>query len=315
VDHLNIALGTMYFGTRLDDTASFALLDQFVDAGGTIIDTADCYAFWADPSGRGGQSEAVIGRWLTRRPGMRERIVLSTKVGAEPTGPGDWPANRQGLSAEAIGKAVHGSLHRLATDHIDVYWAHMEDRSVPDAETVAALGELVTDGLVGRLGASNHPVWRVERARRIAEQGGVAGYTALQLRHSYVYPRPWASVPDQGHRFGWVTDEVLDYVHSEPTLALWAYTSLLNGTYTRTDRPLPEAYDHPGTARRLPVLAQVAKELGVSRNAVVVSWLANAEQPITPIVGVSTPDQLDEAVEGARLILDPDLRQQLDEPR
>ncbi|MEU8076885.1 aldo/keto reductase [Catellatospora citrea] len=312
---LNLALGAMHFGTRLDDKASFALLDGFVDGGGTIIDTADCYSFWADPSGYGGQSEAVIGRWLAARPGIRDRITLSTKVGAEPTIPGDWPASRQGLSAAAIGEAVRGSLKRLGTEHVDVYWAHMEDRSVPPAETVAALGRLVDDGLVGRLGASNHPVWRVERARRIAAVSATAGYTALQLRHSYVHPRPWATVPDQGHRFGWVTDEVLDYVTTDPEMSLWAYTALLNGGYTRDDRPLHEAYDHPGTSRRLAALAEVARELGASRNAVVLSWLVGGQPAITPIVGVSTPAQLDEALAGARLTLDPQLRRLLDEPR
>ncbi|WP_144124319.1 aldo/keto reductase [Catellatospora sichuanensis] len=312
---LNLALGTMHFGTRLDDKASFALLDGFVDGGGTIIDTADCYSFWADPSGYGGQSEAVIGRWLAARPGTRDRVTLSTKVGAEPTTPGDWPANRQGLSAAAIGGAVRGSLKRLGTEHVDVYWAHMEDRSVPLAETVAALGRLVDDGLVGRLGASNHPVWRVERARRIADVSATAGYSALQLRHSYVYPRPWATVPDQGHRFGWVTDEVLDYVAAEPSMSLWAYTALLNGAYTRDDRPLHEVYDHPGTARRLAALAEVARELGVSRNEVVLSWLVGGQPALTPIVGVSTPAQLDEALAGARRTLDPHLRRILDEPR
>src|SRR5690349_8726648 len=100
---LRLALGTMNFGTQLDDKASFALLDGFVDGGGTIIDTADCYSFWADPSGYGGQSEAVIGRWLAARPGMRDQVTLSTKVGAEPTISGDWPASRQGL--EIVGSA------------------------------------------------------------------------------------------------------------------------------------------------------------------------------------------------------------------
>ncbi|MFE9955163.1 hypothetical protein [Micromonospora sp. NPDC005299] len=94
-------------------------------------------------------------------------------------------------------------------------------------------------GAVGRLGASNHALWRVERARGVARANGWSGYTALQLRHPYLKPRPDASVPDQGHRFGWVTDEVLDYVSSDRELTLWAYTPLLNGSYTRDERPLP----------------------------------------------------------------------------
>ncbi|GAA3163388.1 aldo/keto reductase [Planomonospora alba] len=312
MDKVNLALGAMYFGTRLDESAAFDLLDRFVDAGGTLIDTADCYAFWSDPSGRGGQSEEVIGRWLARRPGMRDRVRLSTKAGAEPVGPGEWPANRQGLSAPAIRSAVEGSLRRLGTDRIDLYWAHMEDRATPVEETVGAFAELVGAGKALRLGCSNHPLWRVERARQIAWRGGLPGYTALQLRHSYVQPRPGASVPDQGHRFGWVTDEVVDYVHSDPGLSLWVYTALLNGAYTRADRPLADAYDHPGTTRRLAALARVADELGVSRNQVVLAWLTGGDPAMTPIVGVSGPGQLDEALAGAALVLDAGHRALLD---
>ncbi|ACZ86254.1 aldo/keto reductase [Streptosporangium roseum] len=309
---VNLALGAMNFGTRLDERTSFEVLDRFVDAGGTLIDTADCYAFWSDPSGRGGQSEEVIGRWLARRPGVRDRVYLSTKVGAEPVGPGEWPANREGLSAPAIRNAVQGSLQRLGTDRIDLYWAHMEDRAARLEDTAGAFAELVGSGTVGRLGCSNHPLWRVERARQIARGNGWAGYTALQLRHSYLQPRPGASVPGQDHRFGWVTDEIVDYVQSDPELSLWAYTALLGGAYTRPDRPLPEAYDHPGTTRRLAALARVARELGVSRNQVVLAWLSGGAPAVTPIVGVSGTEQLDEALAGVSLTLSTEHRGLLD---
>src|SRR5262245_22196803 len=136
VEALNLALGTMFFGTRLDERTCFDLLDRFVADGGTLIDTANSYAFWADRSEVGGQSESVVGRWLASRHGMREHVYLSTKVGAEPTRPGEWPANAEGLSAAAIRAASQGSLRRLRTDWIDLYWAHMEDRSVPVRETV-----------------------------------------------------------------------------------------------------------------------------------------------------------------------------------
>ncbi|WP_405147535.1 aldo/keto reductase [Sphaerisporangium sp. NBC_01403] len=310
---VNLALGAMYFGTRLDERTSFELLDRFVAEGGTIIDTANCYSFWADPSGFGGQSEEVIGRWLARRPGLRDKLYISTKVGAEPGGDGEWPANREGLSGPAIKAALEGSMRRLGTDRVDLYWTHMEDRSAQLEDTAGALAELVEAGLVGRLGASNHPIWRVERARRIAESNGWEGYTALQLRHSYVKPRPDAPVPDQNHRFGWVGEEVLDYVASDPRMALWAYTTLLNGAYVREDRPLIEAYDHPGTTRRLAVLAEVAAELGITRNQVVLAWLTGGNPSVTPIVGVSDAGQLDEAVAGVALTLPSEQRRRLDE--
>ncbi|GIF13909.1 oxidoreductase [Actinoplanes teichomyceticus] len=301
----------MYFGTRLDEASSMALLDRFVDQGGTWIDTANNYAFWADPSGVGGQSEALIGRWLAARPGVRDRVRISTKVRYQPTVPGRWPESAEGLSGPVIRAAAQASLKRLNTDRIDLYWAHGEDRTVALEETVAAFGELVRDGVVARLGASNHAVWRVERARQLAGQQGVAGFTALQLRWSYVQPRPGARVPDQGHRF--LSAEALDYARSEPGVALWAYTPLINGAYTRPDRPFPEAYHHPGTDRRLAALTRVADQLGVSRNQVVLAWMATGDPAVTPIVGVSTPAQLDEALQADRVTLSDDQRRELDE--
>jgi aryl-alcohol dehydrogenase-like predicted oxidoreductase len=293
-----LVLGTMFFGTRVDEATSMALLDRFVERGGVWIDTANCYSFWADPSGVGGQSETVIGRWLARNPGVRDRVRISTKVRHQPMVPGKWPESAEGLSASAIRDGVHRSLDRLATDRIDLYWAHAEDRTVPLKETVATFGELVSTGVVDRLGASNHAIWRVERARRIAADLGVAGFTALQLRHSYVQPRPGAELPDAGHQLA--SPEALDYVRSEELL-FWAYTSLLNGALTRSDRPLPEAYDHPGTTRRLAILGDVADELGVTRNQVVLAWLRGGNPPIAPIVGVSTLAQLDEALDEVTL--------------
>ncbi|GAA3597820.1 aldo/keto reductase [Nonomuraea rosea] len=309
---VNLALGAMRFGTQVDERTSFDLLDRFAGAGGTLIDTANCYAFWNDPAGVGGHSERVIGAWLAARPGARDRVRLSTKAGAQPVGGGAWPASREGLSAPAIKTAAEESLHRLGTDHVDLFWTHMEDRSVPLEETGHALALLVESGAVGRLGASNHPLWRVERARGIAQANGWPGYTALQLSHSYLSPRPGAPVPGQSHRFGWVTDEILDYADAERDLALWAYTPLLNGSYTRDDRPLAEAYDHPGTARRLAVLTEVAGELGVTRNQVVLAWLAGGEPAVTPIVGVSSAAQLEEALSGVALVLPAELRGRLD---
>lgn len=240
-----IVLGAMDYGTTVDERRAHALLDRFVEQGGTWVDTADCYAFWSDPSGVGGQSEAVIGSWLRSRSGARDRVRLSTKVRYQPLVPHRWPESAEGLSAGAIRRGVEGSLERLGTSDVDLLWAHGEDRSVPLDETVRAFGELAVAGAAKRLGASNHAVWRVEQARALARDMGVEGWTALQLRHSFVSPRPGAVLPDAGHVLA--SDEAIDYVAAEPGLAMWAYTPLLNGAYVRADRPLPEAYDHPGT--------------------------------------------------------------------
>jgi len=307
-----LVLGAMMFGSTIPEARSFDLLDRFVDGGGSVIDTANCYAFWASDDGRGGQSEETIGRWLAARPGMRERVLLSTKVGCEPTGPGDYPDSAEGLSGPVVRQAIRDSLRRLGTDHVDLYWAHREDRRVPLEETVAAFGEVVTDGLAARVGASNHPLWRVERARRIATDLGVAGFTAGQQRYSYVHPRPFETLESNDHRFGWVTDETLDYAAVHPDFDLWAYTPLLNGSFDRPDRPLAEQYRHPGTERRLAALAAVADEVGATRGQVVLAWLTGGDPVVTPIVGVSSIGQLDQALEAGDLILSAEQRARLD---
>jgi aryl-alcohol dehydrogenase-like predicted oxidoreductase len=305
-----VALGAMWFGTRVDEATSFAILDRFVERGGTLVDTANNYAYWLD-GGAGGESETVIGRWLADRKG-RDRVVLSTKVGGRPKS-GERPANGgpgpEGLSAAAIDAALAGSLRRLGTDHIDVYWAHIEDRTVPLEETVAAFAALTDQGKVGLVGASNHATWRVERARAIARALRRPGYTCLQLRYSYLQPRLHAALPRAGHLH--VTEETLDYVRNEPDLTLWTYNALLAGAYTRSDKPMPEAYEHPGTHRRRAVLEDITAETGATPNQVVLAWLLGRPQLI-PIVGVSTVAQLDESLDAIDLRLDDDQRNRLD---
>lgn len=306
---LNLALGAMFFGTRYDERASFELLDRFVDGGGTLIDTSNNYPFWEHPSGHGGASESLLGAWFAARPGVRDRVVLSTKVGAEPLVPGGYPDQIEGLSRAAIDNAIKGSLERMGVEHVDLYWAHIDDRSVPIEEAVGAFGSLVDRGVVRQLGASNHATYRVEKARAAARAQNVAGYTALQLRYSYLRPRPHVQLDT--HRFGSVTEETLDYAVAQG-LDVWAYAPLIEGGYVRPDKPLPEGYDHPGTTRRLAALDEVAAELDATRNQVVLAWLIGGTPSITPAVGVSSVAHLDEAMAGARLTLSADQRARLD---
>ncbi|WP_182906453.1 aldo/keto reductase [Microbispora sp. H13382] len=291
---MRIALGTIPFGTTVDEATSFAILDRFVEAGGTMLDTANNYPFWLEGA-TGDESEATIGRWLASRRN-RDSVVISTKCGARPAVPGARTLDAaEGLSAGVIRAAIEGSLRRLGTDHVDVYWAHVDDRSTPLEETVAAFDELVLAGKAKEVGASNHAVWRLERARSLAAARGGARYRHVQLRHSYLRPRPWVRVPEGGHTQ--VSDEMLDYVRSEGDLTLWVYSSLLAGAYTA--KPMPEYYDHPGTTRRLAVLDEVAGELGATRNQVVLAWLR--AQDIIPIVGVSSMAQLEEIIVDVKL--------------
>ena len=311
---LRIALGAMEYGTRIDEKTSFALLDAYVDAGGVWIDTANCYSFWQHPSGRGGQSEELLGRCFAQRPGVRDRVKLATKVGCEPLHPGGFPEFTEGLSTKAIDTALETSLRRLGIDHIDLYWAHRDDLGTPLEETVAAFGKHAKAGTIGRIGLSNYALWRVERARGLALHQGVQGPTALQMRYSYLQPRPFVRDHAHDHRFGWITDEMLDYADRNPEQDLWAYSPLMSGGYEREDRPIHEAFDHPGTTRRLEVLAKVAAELGVSRSEVVIAWLTGGTPSVLPIVGMSTPHYLQTALSGARLTLPEELRAELDQP-
>jgi aryl-alcohol dehydrogenase-like predicted oxidoreductase len=297
-----LVLGAMMFGTAVDEATSFAVLDRFVDAGGRWIDTADCYAFWASESGYGGQSEELLGRWFAARPGVRDRILLSTKFGAEPRDADDWPASRTGLSAAAIKTQITGSLRRLGTDHVDLAWGHMEDRSVPVEETADACAALVSDGVTTRIGLSNHPAWRVERARRHAVGQGLEPFSVIQHAYSYLQPRPGTLTGN--HRFGWLDDELTDLAAVE-NLEVWAYTPLLSGAYDNPAKPIREIFDHPGSTQRLALLDHVAAQVGASRGQVVLAWLA--ARGIRPMLGGSKVHQLDAAVDALSLELPAEL--------
>ncbi|MBQ0997883.1 aldo/keto reductase [Streptomyces sp. RK62] len=290
-ENSQIVLGTMDFGTRVDPDRAFAILDSFVAGGGVWLDTANCYSFWNDPSGVGGASERVIGAWLRARPGARDAVRIATKVRQNPLVPHSWPQSAEGLSARAVRSGVEESLGRLGVDHVDLLWAHAEDRTVPLEETVGAFGELVAKGVALRIGAANHAAWRVERARSLARERHLEPYTALQLRHSLLQPRPLTPLPEAGHRL--LTADDLDLARSEG-LAVWAYSALIWGSYVRPDKPLPAAYDHPGTTRVLAVLDEVAADLSATRNQVVLAWLMH--QNIDPIVGASRVEQIEEAL-------------------
>lgn len=298
-----IALGAMYFGTRQDRDESFAILDRFAELGGRWLDTADNYSFWESETGHGGASERMLGEWFTANPGVREQMWVSTKLGAEPLVAGTWPESMEGLSPNAIEAALTGSLERLGTDHVELLWAHVEDRTAPIEDQVATLGATVADGRVKQLGASNHATWRLERARATASALGVKPYSAMQLRHTYLQPIPFGHLVEGGHVVA--SPEALDYARSED-LAFWAYNTLLSGLYARPDRPLQAPYVHADTERRLAALDQVATSTGATRNQVVLAWLMGGSPAVTPIVGVSSVTQLDEVMAARELALDAD---------
>lgn len=288
----------MMFGTAVDEETSFALLDRFVERGGVWIDTADCYAFWAADDGHGGASERLLGRWLAARPGVRERVRIATKLGAEPLWAGSFPAGREGLSPRAVRDAFAGSLDRLGLDAVDLLWLHMEDRATPIEDTVEALAELTSSGRVARVGASNHPAWRVERARAHARRLGSTPIDALQHNSTYLRPRPGTNPTD--HPFGVLSDEHRDYADAH-RLEVWAYTPLLSGAYDNPAKPIPDIYDHPGSTHRLEALDAVAAEVGATRGQTVLAW--HVARGIRPMLGGSKLAQLDAAMDAVRIVL------------
>jgi len=305
-----MALGTMYFGTRTDERAACAVLDRFAEPGGRWLDTSDNYSFWSSDTGFGGQSEAVLGRWLRSNPGVEMR--LSTKVGAQPTRQGGFPDHVEGLSREALRTALAGSLERLGRDRVDLYWGRVEDPRVPVDDLVASFGDLVAEGLVGGYGFSNHPSWLFERIRAAAAWAGHAQPTAYQQRFSYFQPLPGVPVDGQPIDLGMLSEDGKDLLRRNPSVHGWVYTATLQGRYDRSDRPLSREYLHPGNERRREALSAVASARGLRPGQVVLAWLTGGNPPLTPIVGVSTVDQVTEAWAGATTVLTEEDRERLD---
>src|ERR1700685_2124260 len=196
-----LSLGAMLMGSRTDEATSFAILDRYVEAGGTFIDTSGNYAFWVHGT-QGGESEELLGRWRRSR-GVGDELVIATKVGARPLAPGtSFTDNAEGLSARVLRESAERSLDRLGLSRLDLLYAHIEDPAVPLGETVEGFAALVAEGTVGLLGVSNHWAWRVERARGLAAAAGLPGYEVLQYQYSYLRPRtdpPGPPPPDGRH--------------------------------------------------------------------------------------------------------------------
>lgn len=295
-----LCLGTMYFGYRTDEATAFAILDRFREAGGTFLDTANNYGQW---HGDAGESERVIGRWLKSR--KASEMVIATKVGARTTIPKDpAPENWQGLGAKTIREDAETSLRNLGVERLDLYYAHIDDRSTPLEETAGALASLAEQGTVGLLGASNTATWRIERARALAADR--PRYSCVQQEHTYLLPQPARG------QLNLITEELLDYAGAEQ-LTLLAYSPLLTGWYARPERRVRAAYDHPASAARYAVLTEVAAQLHATPNQVVLAWLLHHQPRIIPIPGASSVAQLDEILGATGLKLDETQLSRLDQ--
>ncbi|HEY9252333.1 MAG TPA: aldo/keto reductase [Nocardioides sp.] len=315
-----LALGVMRFGTDTDVETSYAILDRFVEAGGTFVDTSNNYAYWANGT-QGGESETVLGQWRRDR-GIGEELVISTKVGARPTDvvervENGWVNQRnrtwEGLAPENVREQADRSRERLGVERLDLYYAHVPDMNgVPLEEYAAGFAALVKDGVIGQFGLSNHWSWQVERARAVNPEE--ARPSVLQYHHTYLrmrtdIPNPRLSVDGE---IGVADASLLAYLRATPGLTLVAYTPLLTGAYTNPSKPLDAAYDHPGTTARLAVLDEVAAETGATRNQVVLAWMLGDALPVIPLIGASSVAQLEESLAAVDLELSEEQRARLD---
>ncbi|RII90103.1 aldo/keto reductase, partial [Clavibacter californiensis] len=173
---LPLSFGGNVFGWTADEATSFQLLDAYTAAGGNFIDTADVYSAWK-PGNSGGESEEIIGRWLASR-GRPDDLVIATKVGAHEAA--------KGTSRDSVRRGVEASLRRLGVDAIDLYYAHVDDRDTPIEETVTALAELVAEGKVRAIGASNFTAERLQAALDVSAREGIARFEVLQNRYNLV---------------------------------------------------------------------------------------------------------------------------------
>lgn len=295
-----LCLGAMFFGTRNDERTSYALLDQYVAAGGSFIDTANIYAHWVEGC-QGRESEALLGRWMRAR-GSRPDLFLATKVGFE------LPGVERGLTAAQIEAECEKSLQALGVETIDLYYAHVDDRSTSLEETLAAFDRLVTAGKVRFIGASNYLAWRLERARCVSEAHGWAAYCCVQQRHTYLRPRHDASFEAQRA----VNADLLDYGRARRgEFTLLAYSALLGGAYVREDRPLPEQYRSADSAARLRALREVAAETGATLNQVVLAWMLHSDPVVLPLIAASEPAHLAENIGALAVRLSADQMQRL----
>ena len=291
VSHL--ALGCMLMGTATDEASSFTMLDRYVDAGGNFLDTANCYAWWPGRQYTGGESESLLGRWFARS-GRRDEVFLATKGSAwvldqdqvwagrdEP----DWDlarANFEGAGADTLRRAVDDSLRRLRTDHIDLYYVHVDDRSTPLEETLATLDEIVRSGKVRYIGWSNVRTWRLERIRQLcagkARQGWPAP-VAVQQQHTYLRRR--AGLVNHLHRGRRADGLPARTRRPDPGRVLPDPEGVYDDPAKRRGHYAMAPYEGPDAEARLAVLTEAGRRAGGDPNQLVLAWLLHQESPRT----------------------------------
>jgi aryl-alcohol dehydrogenase-like predicted oxidoreductase len=299
-----IALGTMQFGWSADETASHEVLSSYVDAGGNLIDTADCYSVWA-PNNPGGISEEIIGRWL-KATGNRDRVLVATKVraamGQNFSEGDDHPLQREGLSRRWILRACEDSLRRLQVDHIDLYQAHYIDPRTPIEETLSAFSDLVRKGHVRYIGCSNFSAWRLMQSLWASDKHGYESFVSIQPEYSLAAPT----------RANF--ERELARVCSSYGIGVLPYSPLAGGFLTgkyRRNQALPSGVRVDGNKQRMSEqnfdtvekLVEIAQRHDSSPARVALAWLLAQPFVTAPIVGANNTGQLADSMGAPELAL------------
>jgi aryl-alcohol dehydrogenase-like predicted oxidoreductase len=289
LDVFPLALGGNVFGWTADEKQSFAVLDAYTAAGGNFIDTADVYSAWA-PGNRGGESEAILGRWLAAR-GKREQTVVATKVGMHP--------KFKGLAAKTIRAAAEHSLRRLGSDYIDLYYAHVDDEETPLGETLGAFDALVREGKVRYIAASNYTAPRLAEALAVSDREGLARYVALQQHYNLMERDKYEG-------------ELAEVVRREQLSSI-PYFALASGFLTGKYRPGSKvesqraqtagAYLNNKGISVLAALDEVAAVHDAAVATVALAWLAAQPTVVAPIASARSIEQLPDLLRVSNLRL------------
>ena len=278
LDVYPLCLGGNVFGWTANEAESFEVLDAYVEAGGNFIDTADAYSHWV-PGNVGGESEAIIGRWMAAR-GNRDQMIIATKVSSLPTA--------KGLAPETIRRGLEDSLGRLQTDHVDIYCAHYDDPETPVADYLAAFDTVIREGKVRHITASNYSPVRLQEALNVSKREGLAGFIALQHHYNLMHRTEYESS---------MRDVVaLNGLASLPYYAL--AKGFLSGKYRpgvtiESSRASgAEEYLVDKGIAILGVLDAIAAEHRTSVAAVSLAWLAAQPTVATPLASARVVEQL-----------------------
>ncbi len=300
-----LCLGSMQFGWTADEATSFEILDAAWEAGINFIDTADIYSKWATGN-PGGVSEQIIGKWMKHAEIPRDQIVIATKVRGEMGG----GPNGQGLSRSHIFDAVEASLNRLGTNYIDLYQAHWFDDDTPIDETLSAFDDLIRQGKVRYIGASNYPTWRLMQSLWVSEKFKLARYDSLQPHYNLVNRAD----------FERETEEVCRIYG----IGVIPYSPLAGGFLTgkyHKNKTIPESVRADGTQKRyfndqgwgvLAAVEAIAAQRGKSVSQIALAWLLSNERVTSPIIGPRTMEQLNDNLGAVGLRLSEDEMQKLD---